>query len=171
MTAPWLRVPNFEGLRHYQTSRLWSPWIKVHDRWLEDYRFAKLPDREKLAVLLIWLLANRCGNLIPNDSEWVTFRLAMDAPVDLDVLVAKGFLEPAPAHAEAEAPARSEDPGRPRAARPPRPRRKARPAAPEAPPSLGDPDGGGSDPEPPIPATTPARAAELLDRFRRREPL
>ena len=165
VTAPYLRVPQFERMRHY-ANRLATPWIKVHDRWLEDYRFARLNDAQKLDVLLLWLLANRCGNLIPNDPEWITYRLAVEHAIDLNELCARGFLEPAPASLEGQEPG---EPSRVRSSGALRQSRKARPQASELPPE-GPPEGAGDDDEA-IPAATPTRAAELLGRFNRRQPL
>ena len=130
LKAKMLRVPKFTALRDIRADGMVSPWIKLHPRWLDDYNFSILPDHLKLQLVLLWLFASRSGNLIPNDPDFLTWRLATDMAVDLEALVARGFLEPAPEDVQAEdlrgtseemeTAARMDDPGAPRA-RPARP--------------------------------------------------
>jgi hypothetical protein len=45
--------------------------------------------------MLIWCLAARCGNRLPNDTGWIQARIGASKPVDLEALIAAGFLEEA----------------------------------------------------------------------------
>lgn len=101
IASAYVRIPNFEQLRHYGSKRESTPWIKLHSRWLDDYAFSRLSDPLKLQVILLWMFANRCGNLIPNDVDFLTWRLATDLPIQVADLVAAGFLEPVPKGEEA----------------------------------------------------------------------
>lgn len=78
----------------------WTPdpaqVVRLHAGLLDEYQFCRLSDASKLALILLRLFAARCGNLIPDDPEFLTWRLAVDSTVDLAGLVEAGFLEPAP---------------------------------------------------------------------------
>ena len=128
-----------------------APWITLHSRWLDDYRFTRLKDADKLSILLLWLFSARNGNQIPNDPRFLSWRLAIEQKVDVDSLVAMGFLEPM---VEGETVEPAED---------------APPELEEEAPAASEPEG---DPEPlQIRWGSPAAAAALLDRFRRRQPI
>lgn len=86
----YLRVKNWDKFQHYKDRR--PPWIKLHVELTDDYAFSDLSDVQKFHVIGIWLLAARTDNKIPNDSRWVTSRIGAHEPVDLDALVAAGFL-------------------------------------------------------------------------------
>jgi len=168
--AKFLRVPNWKVMRAYnpETGGV-SNWIKLHARWLDSYDFLQLSDAMKLQLILLWLFASRCGNLIPNDVEFLTWRLATDTPIDLEGLVARGFLEPAEADTTAtglstepgqsDAAASEEDAQMPRA-------RAGEPGGPGAPESLGETEDPGVGGEKPGRLADAVQAAGLLRRFR-----
>jgi hypothetical protein len=142
--APYVRIPTPDVPAGP------SPWIRLHSKWLDDYRFTRLRDPEKLAILLLWMFSGRNGNLIPNDPAFLSWRLALDGAVDVDALVDAGFLEPATAEAATAPEISLEDaPG-------------------DVPSALTPEDGTGPD-EPP--AGGESSAAALLGRFRRRQPI
>jgi len=190
VTATYLRIPNFEIARHY-SNRASTPWIKLHDRWLDDYRLSRLPDAQRLHVLLLWMLANRCDNLIPNDPGYIAYKLQVDGDVDVPALVALGFLEPVPAH-EVPASRPMDVPGwhRPRQSnhsrqanysrrlkqknRAEKAARKAPAGAPTGPGGQETPPEGDSAPEgddAPLPSRPRRKAGSLLRRFRESEPI
>lgn len=86
----FLTVKNFEIHQHYRDRR--PPWIKFHAALLDDYDFTRLQDASKAHLVLIWLLASKLDNRIPNDPEWIAKQIGATAPLDLQGLVAKGFL-------------------------------------------------------------------------------
>lgn len=90
--AAYLRVKNWEQFQHYADRS--PPWIKLHRSVLDDYEFSSLPDASKAHLMLIWLLASSNDGRIPSDPAWLTRRLATTETLDLDVLVAAGFLLP-----------------------------------------------------------------------------
>src|SRR5262249_23146561 len=85
-----LQVKNFEKFQHYRDR---APiWIKLYGSLLEDYEFNLLPDVAKAHLILIWLLASRMGNQIPNNADWIRARIGAIEPVDLALLIRSGFL-------------------------------------------------------------------------------
>ena len=87
-----LRVRNWEKFQHYRDRD--PPWIKLYNQLLDDYDFSRLPDATKGHLVMIWLMASRNDNKIPNDPEWVGAKISADTPVDLPLLVEGGFLVP-----------------------------------------------------------------------------
>jgi hypothetical protein len=92
MANGYLQVKNWERFQHYRDRN--PPWIKFYGELLEDYEFSSLPDEQKAHVVLIWLLASRTNNKIPNDAAWISARISATSPLDLDLLTRAGFIEP-----------------------------------------------------------------------------
>jgi hypothetical protein len=90
-SGPWLTIPYAASFQHYG-KRKSVPWIKLEAAWLADYRFQRLADHQKLALMCIWLLSAR-ESRIPADPEYLQWRLALSTPVDLRGLVEGGWLE------------------------------------------------------------------------------
>ena len=86
----FLSVPNWDELQHY-TDRS-PPWIKLHNKLLENYDFECLPDASKAHILCIWLLASRTNNKINADPRWIARKICANTDVDIELLVASGFL-------------------------------------------------------------------------------
>ena len=78
--------------QHYKNRN--PPWIKFHTSLLDDYDFQRLPGDAKWQLLLIWLVAARLDNRIPDDKKWLASLLHV-APDDLeiDLLLSRGWLE------------------------------------------------------------------------------
>jgi len=87
----YLRVINLEKFQHYKHRN--PPWIKLHNSIMDNYHFACLQDASKLHLILIWLLASRTNNTIPDDSEWIRRRIGVSSKVDVESLVSHGFIE------------------------------------------------------------------------------
>ena len=68
-----LSVKNFEQYQHYKDRK--PPWIKLYNDVLDDYAFEVMPDASKAHLMLIWLLASRTDNRIPNDAVLATATL------------------------------------------------------------------------------------------------
>lgn len=85
-----LSVKNWAEFQHYKDRN--PPWIKLHNTLLEDYDFECLQDASKGHLLSIWMLASRTGNQIPNDAAWIGRKIGASTPVDIDELLASGFL-------------------------------------------------------------------------------
>ena len=60
----YLRVKNFDQFQHYKDRN--PPWIKLYTTTADDYLFSSLPDATKAHLILIWLLASKTGNKLPN---------------------------------------------------------------------------------------------------------
>jgi uncharacterized phage protein (TIGR02220 family) len=86
----FISVKNFEKFQHYKERC--PPWIKIHRSIFEDYEFECLQDSSKLHLVLIWVLASQCDNKIRADPQWIKRKIGVKGPVDIQVLVDKGFL-------------------------------------------------------------------------------
>lgn len=87
----YLRVVGWEQFQHYKDR---DPiWIKLHRTVLDSYEFGRLQDASKAHLMLIWLLAGRLGNRIPNDPAWIGRRISATSTVDLQPLYDGGFIE------------------------------------------------------------------------------
>lgn len=92
----YLTVKNFEIYQHYKQRGGIPVWIKLHRSLLTDYEFHALPDKSKAHLMLIWLLVSqRNDRRIPDDPRWVANRIGSTDKVDLQILVAGGWLIPA----------------------------------------------------------------------------
>jgi hypothetical protein len=86
----YLEVKNWEQFQHYKDRN--PPWIKLHAALLDDYEFARLQDASKAHLMGIWILASKHGNKVPADPEWIARRIGATSRVDLEVLIAAGFI-------------------------------------------------------------------------------
>ena len=91
MAKQFLRVKNFDKFQHYKDRN--PPWIKLYNDLLDDYDFSCLQDASKLHLLMIWLVASRTNNKIPIDTKWIERKINATESVNLDELLASGFLE------------------------------------------------------------------------------
>jgi hypothetical protein len=87
----YIRVKNWRQFQHY--SNRVPPWIKLHNSLMEDPEFARLSDAAKFHLIGIWLLASRTENRVPADAEFIGSRINAETAVDLQALLAAGFLE------------------------------------------------------------------------------
>lgn len=104
MSDQVLVVANWGKFQHYKNRN--PPWIKFHTSLLDDYEFQRLPDAAKWQLLLLWLVAARQDNRIPDDREWLAslFHIEPD-DLEIDLLVDSGWLERIALDASAKAPA------------------------------------------------------------------
>ncbi len=86
-----LVVANWGKFQHYKNRN--PPWIKLHTSLLDDYEFQLLPGEAKWQLLLIWLIAARQDNRIPDDKEWLESLLRVGREdLKVDLLVERGWL-------------------------------------------------------------------------------
>lgn len=88
----YLQVKNWRTFQHYAMRN--PPWIRVYNSLLENPGFAGLPDTAKAHLVGIWLYASRSNNRIPCDAKFLGARINATDPVDIDLLISNGFLEP-----------------------------------------------------------------------------
>jgi|GEM_PF-6423906 len=91
MERQYFRVKNFEEFQHYKDRS--PPWIKLYNDLLDNYEFACLQDASKLHLVMIWLLASRNENRLILDAKWIGARINATEEVNLEVLIASGFIE------------------------------------------------------------------------------
>jgi hypothetical protein len=87
----FLSIKNYATYQHYKDRN--PPWVKLHAKVLNDYQFSRLQDASKAHLMLLWVLASRHDNRIPYDLMWLTQQLGATSPIDVDELVAYGFIE------------------------------------------------------------------------------
>lgn len=86
----YLAVKNWEHYQHYHDRR--PPWIKLHQSLLDDHAFLRLSDANRSQMLLIWLIASRHNNRIPNDARYIAHAIQCTGKLQLKSLIDAGFL-------------------------------------------------------------------------------
>jgi hypothetical protein len=86
----FFRIRNFERFQHYKDRN--PPWIRLYGGLWRDRAFFRLPDAAKAHLIGLFALAARLDNRIPEDPEWLAHELCTSEPIDLDALLASGFL-------------------------------------------------------------------------------
>ena len=87
----YLRVRNFEKFQHYKHRN--PPWIRLYRTLLSDRNFYKLDACLKFQIIGMFLLASECDNKILSDAEWIQSKIQSVEQVDLQALLATGFIE------------------------------------------------------------------------------
>ncbi len=78
MKNGYLRVSAFSRMQHY-ADRAGNPWIKFYVHLLDDEEMNQLPVPTRLLWDRLLLLAQRTGNVIPNDPERVAKLTCIEA--------------------------------------------------------------------------------------------
>ena len=85
------RIPNWHEYQHYKNRN--PPWVKLHTKTLDNELFEDMPDSTKAHWMLMWIIASRTDNDLRFDAEWVARKIGANTPVDLPMLVERGFIE------------------------------------------------------------------------------
>lgn len=88
----YLLVKNWRDHQHYKKRS--PPWIKLHRAITEDYAFAALKDKTKAHLILIWILAAGSEGKIPHDPAFIAKRINAAESVNIEEMIAAGFLIP-----------------------------------------------------------------------------
>jgi hypothetical protein len=88
----YLSVKNFAHFQHYRDRA--PVWIKLYNAVMDDEAFLELSDAERGQLVLIWLLASRRENKIPNDGKAIARAIQASGRVNLERFVTAGFLVP-----------------------------------------------------------------------------
>lgn len=107
MDRMYLEVKNFARFQHYKDRS--PPWIKLYSALLEDYDFLALSEAAQIQLLMIWLLAGRIDNRIPDDRRWIAQAIHAKSPLRLDELKRAGYLVPASTESPDPGPDASKD--------------------------------------------------------------
>jgi hypothetical protein len=86
----YLLVKNWDEFQHYKKRN--PPWIKLYRTIVDDYHFAALKDKTKAHLLMIWLLASSAEGRVPHDAKFIASRINATEPIELDAIIAAGFL-------------------------------------------------------------------------------
>ena len=87
----YIQVKNWGKFQHYKKRN--PPWIKLHAELLSDYAFSRLQDASKLHLMMIWLLASRTANKLPNDPGWLQKQIGAETKPNINLLIEMGFIE------------------------------------------------------------------------------
>lgn len=87
----YLSIKNLEKHQHYKDRR--PPWIKLHAEVLDDYEFLCLQDASKAHLMLLWVLASKMDNRIPNDPQFLAEKLGATSTVNVQELINQGFVQ------------------------------------------------------------------------------
>ena len=86
----YLAVKNWDHYQHY-TKRT-PPWIKLYNALLDDHAFLQLSDTARGQLVLIWLVASRHKNRIPNNGRFLARAIQTTSRLQLKSLIDAGFL-------------------------------------------------------------------------------
>jgi hypothetical protein len=86
----YLRVKNWEKFQHYHQRD--AKWIKLYTGLLEDYEFLQLEPLQRHDLIMIWLLAQRLGNKIPNDPAYIASKIGSKRRPAINLFIQRGFL-------------------------------------------------------------------------------
>lgn len=87
-----LRVKSWREHQHYKNKGGSPVWIKLYRKILTDYTFRSLSEADRFKLIGVWLLASETEGVIPRDPRYVADCIGVKR-VDLDLFVARGFLE------------------------------------------------------------------------------
>jgi len=87
----YLSVRNWDKFQQYKDGRPML-FIRVDVGVLDDYEMDHLTEIQQHHLMKIWLLAGRCSNKIINDAKWIARKISAKSKVDINHLVACGFL-------------------------------------------------------------------------------
>lgn len=88
----YLMVKDFARFQHYRDRG--PVWIKLYNAVMDDEAFLALSDAARGHLILIWLLASRRDNKLPNDARAIARAIQSTGRVDLERFIADGFLLP-----------------------------------------------------------------------------
>jgi hypothetical protein len=88
----YLAVKSYREHQHYKGRN--PVWIKLYNRVMDDEAFLALSDAARGHLMLIWLLASRRHNKLPNDPKHIARAIQASGRVNLAELIDAGFLVP-----------------------------------------------------------------------------
>jgi hypothetical protein len=88
----YLAVKSYREHQHYKGRN--PVWIKLYNRVMDDEAFLALSDAARGHLMLIWLLASRRHNKLPNDPKHIARAIQATSRVNLAELIEAGFLVP-----------------------------------------------------------------------------
>lgn len=83
-------VKDFEKLQHYKNRN--PQWVKLYYQILDDKDFISLQIESRHHLVMLFLVASRCGNVIPLDPKFLKKVMRLDDEPVLTELFKKGFL-------------------------------------------------------------------------------
>lgn len=87
----YFSIVNFEKFQHYKNRN--PPWIKLHTSILHSHNFFYLDEKSKLHLILLWVLASRHDNKLPQDQTWLQHEMGIKSKINLKILKDQGFIE------------------------------------------------------------------------------
>lgn len=87
----YFRIRNWSEYQHYKKKD--PAWIKLYRSTLTDSDLMRLPVSTRWLAIGLLVLAAETNNEIPNDPDWITWRLRLEEAPDLSTLASVGFIE------------------------------------------------------------------------------
>jgi hypothetical protein len=89
--AEYLRIRNWS--KYQDIAGRGAPYVKLHTSILLDMEYMMLPDRERLAFLLLLAFAGVNQNKLPGDAGHIMHLCHLDDPPNIEAMKARGLLE------------------------------------------------------------------------------
>ena len=90
----FLAVADWEKLQYHKKLSN-PPWTRLHQGWLDDYRFTGLSLQQRGVLFCMHMLAAKTANRIPYDIRWIANQLGCKSSAGSKVilnLISTGFL-------------------------------------------------------------------------------
>lgn len=89
-----LAIKDWRKHQHYQSRKPAPPWIKLYGALLDDADFLSMPEAVQAQLIKLWILASRMGHPLPYDAKLLGGKIGCRGRLQLDTMIASGFLEP-----------------------------------------------------------------------------
>ena len=86
----YISICKWEEYQHYSHRN--PPWIKLHNKILDNYDYGCLQDASKLLLISLFMLASKTENHIPMDLEWIKSKATLKGKIDLEPLIKYSFI-------------------------------------------------------------------------------
>ena len=85
-----IQVCGWQTYQHYKRRN--PPWVKLYRSLLSDHSLMRLPVASRWLAIGLLVIAAETDNKIPNDPDWLSWRLRLEADPDIAGLVSAGFI-------------------------------------------------------------------------------
>lgn len=85
-----IQVRGWDTYQHYKKRN--PPWVKLYRSLLSDHDLMRLPVASRWLAVGLLVIASETDNEIPNDLDWLRWRLRLESEPDIAGLVSAGFI-------------------------------------------------------------------------------
>ncbi len=87
----YFQVVELDKLQSYKDRK--PDWIKLYMKFIDDHKYASLPDAQKGQLVSLWLFAARYGKPMPYDATFIASKINATEPVRLSTFLDVRFIE------------------------------------------------------------------------------